>query len=145
MWTTMRRAVDRALFRRGFTDPFLRGIVRRGVFCTVVSLAVGAPLALVTPALFWFGVGNLVAVANLYALARRVGRLLPEGWSSATLAGLLLHTAGRLFLTGFFLYLCLARAGASPFALLAGLTVVVIDVTVCGLAGFSSHAGRPRP
>ena len=144
MWTTMRRAVDRALLRRGFTDPLLRGVVRRGLFLTVFALVVGAPLALVTPALFWFGVGNLIAVANLYALARRIARLLPEGWSSATLAGLLLHTAGRLFLTGFFLYLCLARAGASPFALLAGLTVVVIDVTVCGLAGFSSRAGRPR-
>lgn len=138
----MRRALDRALYRRGFVDPVLRGVVRRGVFFTVLALAAGALLWPATSAIFWFGVGNLIAAWNFYALARRIGRLLPAGWSSATLVGLLLHTAGRLSLTGFFLYLCLVKAGASPFALLAGLTVVVIDVTVCGLAGFSS---RPRP
>ena len=142
MWTTMRRALDRALYRRGFADPVLRGVVRRSVFFSVLALALGALLSPATPVIFWFGVGNLIALWNFYALARRIGRLLPAGWSSATLAGLLLHTAGRLFLTGFFLYHCLVKAGASPFALLAGLTVVVIDVTVCGLAGFSS---RSRP
>lgn len=144
MWTKIRHAVDQALWRRGLREPTVRGVVRRGVLLTAGALAAGAPLAFKTPLLFWFGVGSLLAVGNFYALARRIGRLLPAGWSSSSLAALLLHTNARLLLTGFLLYICIIWCGASPFALLAGLTVVVIDVTLAGLWN-STPGSRSRP
>lgn len=140
MWTRITRAVDRRLWRQGFQEPKIRGVLRRGILFTGASLALGALLAPLTPLPFWFGVGSLLAVWNFHALAGFIGRILPGGWSSGALIKLLLHSNLRLFLTGLCLYICIVWCNVPPAVLLAGLTVTVFDVTLTSL-----RRSTPRP
>ncbi len=133
MWTAIRQNLDRWLWQRHFRDPLLRGIARRGILVTGFALLAGALLAFRTDALFWFGVGSLLAVWNFCALTGWTLRLLAAGWSGKGLISLLLHTNIRLFLTGFLLYICIIWCKATLFPLIMGLTLVVIDVTLSSL------------
>lgn len=143
MWTAIRRSVDRWLWRRHFRDPLLRGPARRGILITAFALVAGGLLAFRTDALFWFGVGSLLAVWNFCALTGWTLRLLAAGWSRSGLISLLLHTNIRLFLTGFLLYICIVWCKASLFPLITGLTLVVIDVTLSGLINITTKRREP--
>lgn len=137
--------LDEQLWRRGFKDPRLRGVARRGVLATALAFCIGIPLAFFSPFLFWFGVGSLLAVWNFCALTRWVAKILPSGWSSGTLTALLVHTNIRLFITGICLYISIVSCKAPVLALLTGLTVIVFDVTVTGLwAVIRKSHSRPR-
>lgn len=127
-------ALDKWLYHRGFREPIIRGILRRGLLISFISLGVGLLLLIKTKLVFWFAMGCFLSVWNFWALAKRIYQLLPRGWSTGTLIGLLLHTGFRLLLTGIFLYFFLILGKASPFALVAGLTIIVIQITIEGVA-----------
>ncbi len=80
--------------------------------------------------LFDFLIGSLLATWNFYFLASFIQRVLGTGVSAV--ASMLIRFYVRIALTGFVLYLLLARTNASVPALIVGLSTVVITLIIWG-------------
>ncbi len=85
--------------------------------------------------LVWFGLAMLLSAWNFYGLARFVYRSVVSGWQAMMLVRLLFGTQLRLLLTGVFVYVAIVYFEAPLFALVCGLTILLIYATLCGCIG----------
>lgn len=146
------QSLDRLLLRWGLSDPWMRGVVCRGVIASLALIAVGGILSISNQPIFlgknllllWFGVGSLLSVVNFYALAKYVFKLTPTGWSLGSLIRLLVQLYARLFFTGIVLYICLVWYKASGVAIIAGLSALLLDLTISGLVRFAHAASKKK-
>lgn len=126
--------VDRRLWRSGFGPGPVRSGARTLILLAAALLAAGTLLLPLTAWPFWLGAGAALSAWNFYHLALFILHAFPsgnEGGASSSaarrlLAGQLVRSNLRLFITGFFVYMALVVFHANPFALAAGLSAAVL-------------------
>ncbi|SBV97502.1 putative ATP synthase I chain [uncultured delta proteobacterium] len=135
-----RDTVERYLRNRGFTSPDSRRIVADQVLLTAAACIAGV---LVLPLTAWglaFGLGTLLATINLWQIARFAhwsvtrrftGRLAVIGFCA-----FLFRFAG----TGFVLYLLLIPARMPVIPLVAGLSSLVVWLSVMRFSRPAGHS-----
>lgn len=129
--------IDRALLRRGFSQLEVRRLVRAQIVLSgalVLACLVAAGLSAWGLA---FAAGAVLATVNFYSLARFVQHLVnqPRG----AVMALLLRFYGRLILTGAALYGLIVWLNAPAWALLAGLSTVVVTAVYWGASRLHGH------
>lgn len=135
-----RDTVERYLRNRGFTSPDSRRIVADQVLLTAAACIAGV---LALPLTAWglaFGLGTLLATINLWQIARFAhwsvtrqfsGRLALIGFMA-----FLFRFAG----TGFVLYLLMVQARMPVIPLVAGLSSLVVWLSVMRFSRPSGHS-----
>ncbi len=129
--------IDRALLRRGFSQMEVRRLVRvQIVLSGVLALACIVAAGLSAWGLA-FAAGAALATVNFYSLARFVQHIVnqPRG----AVMALLLRFYGRLILTGAALYGLIVWLNAPAWALLAGLSTVVVTAVYWGASRLHGH------
>ena len=126
------------LLRRGYVHPEVRELVRNQVLLTALVLAASA---LAFP--FWDGawalaVGTGLVTLYFCSLARFGQRITGYANRREAVAAVLVRFYLRLAVTGLVLFVCIAWLGAKPLPLLAGISTVVVNFIVWGVA---RHAG----
>jgi hypothetical protein len=122
------RSLDRKteawLYRSGFANPGVRGLVKSQLYVALTSSALAFLLGLRLGGAF--AAGALLVTVNFFFLGRVVQELVfvRKGAVASLLFGFYL----RLFLTGAALFLLIAWVEAPVVALLAGLTTVVVAI-----------------
>jgi hypothetical protein len=129
----MMAVIDRYLYRHGFVNEEVRWLVRNQIVLTLallLLLPVGFfavwPLDLVA--------GGLIGTLNFYALAKVIQGLIFLRQGSVVL--LLFGFYTRLGLTGVALYVLIVWCGSSVVALLAGLSLVLVNILMYGAKYF---------
>jgi hypothetical protein len=123
------RKLESWLYRRGYANPGIRGLVKCQFYVALLS---SAAVFVLRP--LWgmaFAAGALLSTVNFLFLAKVVQEIVHVRKSAA--APLLFGFYFRLLLTGAALYLLIAWIGVSTVALLAGLTTVVVAIFIWSL------------
>ena len=126
--------VEKVLRNKGFTSPESRRIVVDQILLTVASCALGL---LTFPLTNWplaFGFGTLIATVNLWQIARfahwSVGKKFSGSLALIGFGAYLFRFVG----TGIVLYLLLVRAAMPLIPLVAGLSSLVVWLSVMRFA-----------
>jgi hypothetical protein len=123
------RSLDRKteawLYRSGFANPGVRGLVKCQLYVALTSSALAFLLGLRLGGAF--AAGALLMTVNFFFLGRVVQEFVFVR-KGAAVASLLFGFYLRLFLTGAALFLLIAWVEAPVVALLAGLTTVVVAI-----------------
>lgn len=129
-----RHAIEKILRNRGFAPPESRRIMANQILLTLVALAAGA---LAWPLTLWpasFALGTALASANLWWMAKSIRWSLSQRFSPALalayFGGFLFRYAG----TGALIYLLLVTLSLPIVPLVAGLSSVVVCLTIIGLS-----------
>lgn len=127
-------AIDKTLYKDGFTKPELRTLLRAQVL--LVSAA-----ALVSLALCWlstwplvFTAGAAIVTLNFYWMAKFVRQVTSFTYDKSLLVGLLVRFYGRLALTGILLFVLILWLRVPVLPLLMGLSAVVATIVIWGMA-----------
>ena len=121
-----------ALARRGFAAP-VRTILFRMLLCGLLALVWSAFAAPFYAWWLWFGLSTLFSAWNFFGLAKFIQQKISVTSKKKWLSSLIWSFQLRLFLTGIFVYIALARCKAPVSALVAGLSslLVFIVFSVC--------------
>jgi len=141
MATRMRNLKDgleRWLFRRGYVHPEVRELVRNQVVLTAVVCLACLPFAGVSTAAWSLAAGTAIISLNFCSLAKFGQQITGYGNKRDAIAAVLARFYFRLALTGGVLFGLIVWFGASPLPLLAGISTVVVNFLVWGVA---RHAG----
>lgn len=130
--------LEKALYRRGYQHADVRRLVRYQVLILMISCGLAAPVALWSPKALHFAAGVILISLNFFSLAK-FGQHIAQVKKGAVLA-LLFRFYVRLLLTGLALFGLIVWAGADIFALLAGLSTVVLSALVFGIHLAASRA-----
>ncbi len=126
-------ALDGALYRRGYVHPDVRALVRNQVVLATGCALLCIPF-LASGAWAWsFPAGALLITLNFMSLARFGQQVTGLGKTEAVLS-VLFRFYLRLGLTGAVLYVLIVFAHAQVFALLAGLSTLVVNLLFRGLS-----------
>lgn len=131
------RKIDETLYARGFITPEARTLVRNQLVLTVL---LGVIALIVSGGRQWaadFLAGAVIAGFNFAALAKMVQGLVRMGKTRAVTAQLFVFYS-RMFLTCLALYALIVLAGSSIWALVAGLSTVVVNILVWGATRLGS-------
>ncbi|WP_291319688.1 ATP synthase subunit I [Desulfonatronospira sp.] len=126
----MNSLVENFLYKRGFVLPRVRFLVRNQFYLSVLGLLVFIiffPVSWIVG----FGIGALLGSLNFYFMARLAQELVYIAKGAAT--PLLFSFYVRLILTGLVLYVAIVYWNANVFALLLGLSVILLNVLVFGI------------
>lgn len=129
--------IDRALLRRGFSQLEVRRLVRAQFVLSGALVLVALVAAGLSGWGLAFAAGAALATANFYSLARFVQHLVRMR-QGAVLA-LLVRFYGRLILTGVVLYGLIVWLEAPIWALLAGLSTVLVTALYWGATRLHGH------
>jgi small-conductance mechanosensitive channel len=129
--------VEAGLYRRGYTHPDVRQLVRNQFYLMVASLLLGGLLAPVLPAALHFAAGTVLISFNFFSLARFAQGLTRV--KHGAVVALLARFYGRLILTGAVLFVLIVWANAPIVALLAGISTVVVNAVYWGI---TRHNGQ---
>lgn len=140
MLEKIRLVVEKPLRNRGFTSPESRRIIANQILLTGASLLAGAAFFPLTAWPLAFGLGAAIAAVNLALLARSVhwslARSFSPGLAMLCFGSFLVRFAG----TGLAVYL-LAVCAQMPLApLIAGLSSVVVCLSIMGFSRIAGHS-----
>lgn len=130
--------LEKVLYQRGYRHADVRRLVRYQALILVLGCVLAAPAALWTPRALHFAAGLILISLNFFSLAK-FGQHIAQVQKGAVLA-LLVRFYVRLLLTGLALFGLIVWAGADVFALLAGLSTVVLSALVFGIHLAASRA-----
>jgi len=128
--------LDAYFYRRGFVHPDVRELARNQAI-----LAFGVVLCCLPVALYawaWsFAAGAILITLNFWSLARFGQRIVGYESRREAVLVVLFRFYFRLGLTGAALYALIVWAGANVMALLAGLSILVVNFLFWGVSKMS--------
>lgn len=125
---SVNKYLNMALQQRGFTIKSIRFVMVSIILASLFLFCTGLLSAYFIAWPFWLGVGALLSAWNFYSLASFVQQRFMPNHPGQFIAFQLIRSNLRLFITGIIVYISLVECGASPFALVAGLSLTVIMV-----------------
>ena len=135
-----RTTIERYLRNRGFTSPESRRIMVDQILLTAAACLMGAAALPLTDWPLAFGLGALLATINLWQIARfahwSVTRQFSGKLACIGFAAFLFRFAG----TGLVLYLLLIRAHMPVIPLVAGLSSLVVWLSVMRFSRGAGHS-----
>ncbi len=129
--------IDRALLRRGFMQFEVRRLVRMQIVLAGLCVLAALVAARLSPWGLAFAAGAVLASANFYSLAKFVQHIVRM--EKGAVAALLIRFYGRLILTGAVLYGLIVWLEAPVWALLAGLSTVLVTALYWGATRVHGH------
>ena len=140
MLHTARAAIEQCLRRRGFASAGVRRMLSLQILLTLAAIACGALMFRISLWPAAFSVGALIAACNLWWLARSVQR--HTGREYTTSLGLIhfLLFIFRFSILALTLYALIARLHLPVIPLAAGLSTVIISLTIWGLSREPGHS-----
>lgn len=130
MCKNMRRKIERRLYDWGFHVPEVRGLALRQIYMLMATL----PCAFMGKTGLDIAVGVLLGTVNFLALGKIVQELVSMQKGAVLIQ--LFSFYGRLVLTALAFYLLIVFTGASAVMLLLGMSTVVINILLWGMAQF---------
>ena len=135
-----RNTIEKQLRSRGFTSPESRRIMVDQILITAGSCVFGLMALPFTDWLLAFGLGALLATINLWQIARfahcSVTRRFSGKLALVGFGAFLFRFAGM----GFVLYLLLVRANFPIIPVVAGLSSLVVWLSVMRLSRGAGHS-----
>ncbi len=122
--------LDKKLQARGFNIKSIRFLMLAIILVSVFLFCVGVISAYFVQWPFWLGVGAVLSAWNFYSLASFVLQRFSTAQPHQFVLPQLIRSNLRLFITGIIVYIALVECGASPFALVAGLSLTVVMTPV---------------
>lgn len=132
----MRRKIERRLYDWGFHVPEVRGLALRQIYMLMATL----PCALMGKTGLDIAVGVLLGTMNFLALGKIVQELVFMQKGAVLIQ--LFSFYGRLVLTALAFYLLIAFTGASAIMLLLGMSTVVLNILLWGMAQFLGKTSK---
>ncbi len=131
----MNQKIESFLHRRGFTHPDVRSLVRNQLYLTAGTCLLAALLSIgFAQWALGLAAGAVLITFNFWSLAK-FGQHLAYMRKGAVVS-LLVRFYGRLILSGLAIYGLIVWGQCSIYALLAGLSTVVVNAIFWGVAGF---------
>ena len=135
-WQRLNYQIEALLWHKGFQRGMARDTIKLSILLSSALLFVGICLLPVFSYVFWAAAGAVLATWNFYSMALFVLHHLPKPEDEkrdpqenrAFLAGQLLRSNFRLFITGILLYCAVVVCEADVFSLAAGLSLVVLVI-----------------
>jgi hypothetical protein len=118
----MKQSLDAFLWRQGLWHPTIGPLLRNIGVLSLLCLTAGGVLFVLTPWLFWFGMGMFFMATIFLGLARFFLRSGLGDYSTAFLRIVLWRWGSRLLILAGLLYVALIVCKAPPDAILGGLT-----------------------
>ena len=135
-----RHGIEKYLRAKGFTSPESRRIIADQILLTAAACALGLIAFPLTAWPLAFGLGTLIATVNLWQIARfahwSVGRKFSGTLAFIGFGAYLFRFAG----TGVILYLLLVRAAMPLLPLVAGLSSLVVWLSVMRFTRDAGHS-----
>lgn len=132
----MRRKIERRLYDWGFHVPEVRGLALRQIYMLMATV----PCALMGKTGLDIAVGVLLGTMNFLALGKIVQELIFMQKGAVLIQ--LFSFYGRLVLTALAFYLLIAFTGASAIMLLLGMSTVVLNILLWGMAQFLGKTSK---
>ncbi|WP_151192242.1 ATP synthase subunit I [Desulfomicrobium orale] len=132
----MRRKIERRLYDWGFHVPEVRGLALRQIYMLMATV----PCALMGKTGLDIAVGVLLGTMNFLALGKIVQELISMQKGAVLIQ--LFSFYGRLVLTALAFYLLIAFTGASAIMLLLGMSTVVLNILLWGMAQFLGKTSK---
>jgi len=129
--------LDAFFHRRGFIHPDVRELARNQAIIALVAILCCAPFAAFSAWAWSFAAGATLISLNFWSLARFGQRVAGYESKKEAVLVVLLRFYLRLGLTGAALYALIVWAGASATALLAGLSILVVNFLFWGISRMS--------
>lgn len=120
-WQKICEPLDGYLWHKDITHHIVRAALRNEILACGAALLLGAVFYVVSPWIFWFGIGILCMTWIFWSWAKFFSRLPLGNYSAAFFRAVLLRFGARLIIIAFFLYFALALCSAPVSAILAGL------------------------
>lgn len=136
MCKNMRRKIERRLYDWGFHVPEVRGLALRQIYMLMATV----PCALMGKTGLDIAVGVLLGAMNFLALGKIVQELIFMQKGAVLIQ--LFSFYGRLVLTALAFYLLIAFTGASAIMLLLGMSTVVLNILLWGMAQFLGKTSK---
>lgn len=136
MCKNMRRQIERRLYDWGFHVPEVRGLALRQIYMLMATV----PCALMGKTGLDIAVGVLLGTMNFLALGKIVQELIFMQKGAVLIQ--LFSFYGRLVLTALAFYLLIAFTGASAIMLLLGMSTVVLNILLWGMAQFLGKTSK---
>ena len=136
MCKNMRRQIERRLYDWGFHVPEVRGLALRQIYMLMATV----PCALMGKTGLDIAVGVLLGTMNFLALSKIVQELIFMQKGAVLIQ--LFSFYGRLVLTALAFYLLIAFTGASAIMLLLGMSTVVLNILLWGMAQFLGKTSK---
>ncbi len=136
MCKNMRRKIERRLYDWGFHVPEVRGLALRQIYMLMATV----PCALMGKTGLDIAVGVLLVTMNFLALGKIVQELISMQKGAVLIQ--LFSFYGRLVLTALAFYLLIAFTGASAIMLLLGMSTVVLNILLWGMAQFLGKTSK---
>ncbi|MDD4733065.1 MAG: ATP synthase subunit I [Desulfovibrio sp.] len=134
----MIRKLETMLYKRGFTHPQVRTMVRNQLVLAVVSILLVNALTACSAWGWSFAAGCLLMTVNFWWMAKAGQKLVSAQRGAVTVLLILFY--GRLALTGLALFALIAWLDASVSGLLVGLSTVVVNAITWGTANYMQKA-----
>ncbi|MEF2144780.1 MAG: ATP synthase subunit I [Desulfovibrionaceae bacterium] len=126
------------LYKRGFTLPQIRTLVRNQLVLAFASILLVNALTAFSVWAWSFTAGALLITVNFWWMAKTGQKLVSAQKGAVTVLLILFY--GRMFLTGLALFALIAWLDASVSGLLVGLSTVVVNAITWGTANFMQKA-----
>ena len=136
MCKNMRRKIERRLYDWGFHVPEVRGLALHQIYMLMATV----PCALMGKTGLDIAVGVLLGTMNFLALGKIVQELIFMQKGAVLIQ--LFSFYGRLVLTALAFYLLIAFTGASAIMLLLGMSTVVLNILLWGMAQFLGKTSK---
>lgn len=130
MLAKMNHRIESYLYRKGFTMPEIRSMVRNQVWWLLASVLGVLAVSGFSGWTLGFVCGAVLAVLNFWTLAKVAPQIMHI--RKGAVAPLLFQFYGRLVLTGLALFVLIAYAAVPVVSLVSGLGVVVANVVSWG-------------
>ncbi|QLA14728.1 ATP synthase subunit I [Desulfolutivibrio sulfoxidireducens] len=137
--------LDRMLFRKGFVDADIRMLVRNQILLAGFSSAFCLVVLGLSAWAWSYCAGAVLVTVNFWFLAEFGRRVASSRDKAKAVVSTLFRFYLRLGLTGVALYALLVWAGARPVALLAGVSIIVVNFLCWGAARVAASATREAP
>jgi hypothetical protein len=134
----MIRKLEAFLYKRGFTHPQVRAMVRNQLVLAFLSITVINGLTACSAWGLSFAAGCLLVTLNFWWMARTGQSVVSAQKGAVTLMLILFY--GRMALTGLALFALIAWLDASVSGLLVGLSTVVVNAITWGTANYMQKA-----
>lgn len=126
--------LEALLYKRGFTHPQVRAMVRNQLVLALLSILVVNALTACSVWAMSFAAGCLLVTVNFWWMAKIGQHLVSAQKGAVTLLLILFY--GRMALTGLALFALIAWLDASVSGLLVGLSMVVVNAITWGTANY---------
>ncbi|MGE4291700.1 MAG: ATP synthase subunit I [Desulfovibrio sp.] len=130
----MIRKLEAFLYKRGFTHPQVRAMVRNQLVLAFLTITLINGLTACSSWALSFSAGCLLVTVNFWLMARTGQSVVSAQKGAVTMMLILFY--GRMALTGLALFTLIAWLDASVSGLLVGLSMVVVNAITWGTANY---------